>query len=109
MLTIGLIKEEKIPTDNRVALTPAHCKWLHTKVPGCRIVVEPSESRCFTDEDYRRAGAVISTDVSMCDVLLGIKEVPAPKLIPHKTYLFFSHTKKEQPHNQKLMHAMTDK
>jgi hypothetical protein len=42
-------------------------------------------------------------------VLLGIKEVPVAKLIPGKTYLFFSHTKKEQPHNQQLMHAMMDK
>jgi saccharopine dehydrogenase (NAD+, L-lysine-forming) len=109
MLTIGLIKEEKIPADNRVALTPAHCKWLHAKVPNCRIVVEPSENRCFTDEDYRRAGAVIATDLSICDVLLGIKEVPVAKLIPNKTYLFFSHTKKEQLYNQKLMHAMMDK
>ncbi|TKK66383.1 alanine dehydrogenase [Ilyomonas limi] len=109
MLTIGLIKEEKIPSDNRVALTPAHCKWLLTKVGGCRIVIEPSESRCFADEDYERAGAIISNNLSVCDVLLGIKEVPVAKLIPNKTYLFFSHTKKGQPHNQQLMHAMIDK
>ena len=109
MLTIGLIREEKIPADNRVALTPAHCKWLLTKIPNCRIVVEPSGSRCFADEDYIRAGALITDDLSVCDVLLGIKEVPVDKLIADKTYLFFSHTKKGQPHNQKLMHAMMDR
>ena len=76
MLTIGLIREEKIPADNRVALTPAHCKWLLTKVSNCRIVVEPSDSRCFADADYRRAGALVTDDLSVCDVLLGIKEVP---------------------------------
>jgi len=109
MLTIGLIKEEKIPADNRVALTPAHCKWLLSKVPHCRIVVEPSNSRCFADADYQRAGAFITNNLSICDVLMGIKEVPVAKLISNKTYLFFSHTKKEQPHNQPLMHAMIDK
>src|SRR5689334_9179101 len=109
MVTIGLIKEEKIPADNRVTLTLAHCKWLFAKVPDCRIVVEPSETRCFADADDKRAGAIITDDLSICDVLMGIKEVPVAKLIPNKTYLFFSHTKKEQPHNQKLMHAMMDK
>ncbi len=57
----------------------------------------------------KRAGADIADDLSTCDVLLGIKEVPVAKLIPNKTYLFFSHTKKEQPHNQPLLHAMMDK
>lgn len=109
MLTIGLIKEEKIPADNRVALTPAHCKWLLSKVPGCRIVVEPSNGRCFAEEDYRRAGATVSNDLNECDILFGIKEVLPAKLIPGKTYMFFSHTKKEQPYNQQLMHAMIDK
>ncbi|MDE3250313.1 MAG: alanine dehydrogenase, partial [Bacteroidota bacterium] len=30
-------------------------------------------------------------------------------LIPHKTYLFFSHTRKQQPHNQALFKAMIEK
>ena len=29
MIKIGLIREGKIPADNRVALTPAQCKWIH--------------------------------------------------------------------------------
>ena len=29
MLTIGLIKEGKLPSDNRVALSPAHCKFIN--------------------------------------------------------------------------------
>jgi hypothetical protein len=42
-------------------------------------------------------------------VLLGVKEVPVEHLIPDKTYFFFSHTKKKQPYNQKLMHALIEK
>jgi hypothetical protein len=45
-------------------------------------------------------------DISGCDILLGIKEVPVEMLIPNKTYLFFSHTKKLQPHNQNMFKAL---
>jgi hypothetical protein len=40
---------------------------------------------------------------------MGVKEVPIDQLIPGKTYMFFSHTIKEQPHNRKLMQAMLEK
>jgi len=105
MLAIGIIKEGKTPADNRVALTPAQCRWLLHHIQ-CSITVEPSEGRCFSDVEYQRAGAVLSHDLSHCDVLLGIKEVPVSQLIPNKTYLFFSHTKKQQPYNKKLMQTM---
>jgi len=36
-------------------------------------------------------------DVSECDILMGIKEVPTKNLIEEKTYLFFSHTMKSSP------------
>ncbi len=109
MTAIGLIKEGKIPADNRVALTPAHCKWLLKNVPGCTITVQRSAGRCFSDLEYEHAGVVLKDDLSGCDILLGIKEIPADMLIPGKTYLFFSHTKKKQPYNRELMHAMIDK
>ena len=108
MFTIGIIREGKIPADNRVALTPNHCLWL-LKNMQCRIVVQPSGKRCFPDQTYQKNGAVVSEDLSDCHVILGIKEVPVNELLEDKTYLFFSHTKKAQPYNQKLMHAMIDK
>ena len=109
MFTLGIIREGKIPEDNRVALTPSHCSWLLKNFSECRIVVQPSNKRCFPNEAYAKAGAIVSENLYQCDVLLGIKEVPENELIEDKTYLFFSHTKKEQPHNQTLMHAMTNK
>jgi saccharopine dehydrogenase (NAD+, L-lysine forming) len=109
MLVIGLIREGKTPADNRVALTPAQCKWLVHHVNGLEIVVQPSEKRCFSDGEYERAGAVINEDLSACNLLLGIKEVPVEMLIPGKTYMFFSHTRKKQPYNEKLMKAMVEK
>ena len=51
MLRIGLIKEGKVPADNRVALTPAQCKWLIKNFEDISIIVEPSADRCYTDEE----------------------------------------------------------
>lgn len=108
MIRIGLIQEGKVPADNRVALTPAQCKWLRRQRTDLEIWVEPSATRCYSDREYESAGAKLSVDLSTCDIILGIKEVPVSKLIPEKTYLFFSHTKKEQLYNQSLFRALID-
>jgi alanine dehydrogenase len=108
MLVIGLIREGKVPADNRVALTPSQCRWL-LRNTDCKIFVQPSEIRCYSNREYERSGVILKEDISECDLLLGIKEVPVNMLVPGKTYMFFSHTKKKQPGNQKLMHAMVDK
>jgi saccharopine dehydrogenase (NAD+, L-lysine-forming) len=106
MLTIGLIRERKSPADNRVALTPAQCKWIQQQPAPIRLIVQSSPTRCFSDREYRQAGITVTEDLSDCDILLGIKEVPAAHLIPGKTYLFFSHTRKQQPHNQPLFREL---
>ncbi|BDQ11597.1 NAD(P)-dependent oxidoreductase [Sediminibacterium sp. TEGAF015] len=109
MLVIGLIKEGKIPADNRVALTPSQCKWLIKNVPDVQVKVEHSPNRCYTDQEYAQAGVELTHDLSDCNLLLGIKEVPVAQLIPNKRYMFFSHTKKLQPYNRGLMQAMVQK
>lgn len=109
MITIGLIKEGKIPADNRVALTPSQCKWILKNSGDIKIIVQSSESRCYSDREYQMAGAEVKNDMSQCTILFGIKEVPDSQLLPDKTYLFFSHTKKKQPHNQPLLKAILDK
>lgn len=109
MIRIGLIKEGKHPADNRVALTPAQCKWIHKQIADVKIVVQSSPHRCFTDKEYAAAGVEVKEDMSDCDIFFGIKEVPVDMLLPGKTYLFFSHTKKKQPQNQKLLRAIVDK
>jgi hypothetical protein len=106
MVKIGLIREGKIPADNRVALIPAQCKWIKEQYPSVEICVESSPDRCFSDREYRQAGITVKDSVEDCDLLLGIKEVPVAKLIPQKTYLFFSHTRKKQPYNRALMQAI---
>src|SRR4051812_36801763 len=108
MLVIGLIREGKIPEDNRVALTPSQCRWL-LKNTDFKIVAQPSEKRCFSDKEYLQSGVEVKEDLSEAGLLLGIKEIPVDMLLPEKTYMFFSHTKKKQPSNQHLMIAMVEK
>ena len=108
-MKIGLIREGKIPADSRVALTPAQCKLILKVYPHMEILVQSSKDRCFSDLEYQHAGITIVEDVSEADMLFGIKEVPITQLIVDKTYLFFSHTKKMQPHNQELCQAMVEK
>src|SRR5882757_2373784 len=106
MIRIGLLREGKIPADNRVALTPAQCKWIQKNAPDIRVLVQASADRCYTDREYRSAGIEVTDDLAQSDILLGIKEVPVDDLIKDKTYLFFSHTKKEQLYNQRMFHAI---
>ncbi|WP_018476107.1 NAD(P)-dependent oxidoreductase [Pontibacter roseus] len=106
---IGIIKEGKIPVDKRVPLTPKKCVEAMQEFPYAELVVQPSEVRCFTDQEYEELGISMQQDLSDCQVLMGVKEVPIDQLIPNKTYFFFSHTIKKQPHNAKLLRAILDK
>ena len=89
MTTIALIREGKIPVDNRVALTPAQCKWVQKQYGSVKIIVQQSPHRCFDDTEYLRAGIEVKEEVAEADIFLGIKEVPLADLVQGKTYLFF--------------------
>lgn len=108
-LKIGIIREGKTPPDSRVPFSPKQCRTLLEQFPAIEIYVAPSPSRCFSDNEYRAAGITLKDDLSDCDVLMGVKEVPVSQLIENKKYLFFSHTIKKQPHNQKLLQALLKK
>ncbi|GAA4368094.1 NAD(P)-dependent oxidoreductase [Hymenobacter saemangeumensis] len=105
-LTIGLIREGKTPSDKRVPLTPKKCVEALSTYPGLRIVVQSSLVRSYSDQEYRDLGLPVQDDLSECDVLMGVKEVPVSQLIANKTYLFFSHTVKKQPANRNLLRAI---
>lgn len=106
---IGIIREAKFPPDARVPLTPLQIKSLKETFPNIDIVVQPSNRRCFANYEFEDAGVMLEEDVSDCDMLLGVKEVPYDLLIPEKQYLFFSHTIKKQAHNVKLMKELLRK
>ena len=106
---IGLIREGKTPPDKRVAFTPLQVEEIEQRFPDVKVVCESSEIRCFKDEEYKALDIEVTNNIQDCDILMGIKEVPAPSLIPGKTYLFFSHTLKKQPYNRKLLQAALEK
>jgi alanine dehydrogenase len=108
-MKFGIIKERKNPPDRRVVFSPEKLLEFKQQFPEASIQVESSEIRVFSDDAYRNSGIEVTDDLSDCDVLLGVKEVPIEALIPNKKYFFFSHTIKKQPYNRKLMQAVLDK
>lgn len=108
-MTFGIIKERKNPPDRRVVFTPEELVRLKQQFPEAKIKVESSDIRVFPDADYVALGIEVTNDISDCDVLIGVKEVPMDALIPNKKYFFFSHTIKKQVHNRKLLQAVLDK
>ncbi len=108
-MKIGILREEKIPRDLRVPFTPEQCKLIQREFPGVEVVVQPCSYRCYVNEEFSNEGITLSEDLSGCDVLMGVKEVPVRFLIPHKKYFFFSHTIKKQPHNKGLLQAILEK
>ena len=101
MIKIGIIKENKIPTDNRSPLTPKQAEKI--KNNGIDIVCQTSDIRCFSDIEYKKYNIKIVDNLDDRDIIFGIKEVPIKNLINNKTYFFFSHTIKKQPQNEKLL------
>ena len=108
-VVIGILKEGKIPVDRRVPITPLQVEQVLAKYPDVEIYCQSSPVRCFLDEEYEDAGIPVVDEVSHCDVLLGVKEVPIKELVPDKTYFFFSHTIKKQVYNRRLLQEIIDK
>ncbi len=108
-MKFGLIKERKNPPDRRVVFSPSELLELTRMYPQASVKIESSDIRVFPDIDYKEKGFEIVEDLSDCDVLLGVKEVPLDALLPNKKYFFFSHTIKKQAYNRKLLQACIDK
>lgn len=108
-IKVALLREGKVPHDKRVGLTPDQCLYLQKIYPHVSFIIQPSEWRSVADAEYADAGLTVQEDITQCDILIGIKEVPKADLISGKTYLFFSHTIKMQAHNKQLLQAILAK
>jgi saccharopine dehydrogenase (NAD+, L-lysine forming) len=108
-IKLGIIREGKVPPDKRVPLTPKQCKQVEQLFPQVKVVVQTSPVRAFTDKQYTDERVEIVSDLSDCDIIMGVKEVNKSDLIPNKKFLFFSHTIKKQPYNRDLLRAILDK
>ncbi|MBK7133884.1 MAG: alanine dehydrogenase [Bacteroidales bacterium] len=105
-LKVGILRETKNPPDRRVPLTPPQIVALEEMYPDVEFFVQPSDIRCYADEEYDYLGIPLKEDLKDCDILFGVKEVDKRLFIPGKTYMFFAHVAKKQPHNIEMFREM---
>ena len=108
-MKFAIIKERKNPPDRRVVFSPSKLVEAKKQFPEATFKVESSDIRVFSDQKYKNSGFEVLENISDCDVMIGVKEVPIDALIPNKKYFFFSHTIKKQPYNRKLLKAVLEK
>jgi saccharopine dehydrogenase (NAD+, L-lysine-forming) len=106
-LKVGVLRETRNPPDRRVPLTPPQIVALEEMYPDVEFFVQPSDIRCYSDEEYDYLDIPLKEDLKDCDILLGVKEVDKRLFIPGKTYMFFAHVAKSQPHNREMFREMT--
>lgn len=107
MKKIGIRYEDKYLMERRVALTPGHLKKL-IQEEGLEVFVEASEKRAIPDSEFKEAGAIITDDLSQCEVIFGVKEIPVKKLHANKTYVYFSHVIKGQEYNMDMLRRLME-
>ena len=104
---LGIRREDKNKWERRVPLVPTDAFNLQTKL-GTRFLVQHSSLRVYTDDEYRSAGVEVNEDLGPASVILAIKEIPARLLLPGKTYVFFAHVVKGQPHNMPMLRRLME-
>ncbi len=105
--TIGIRREDKNRWEARAPLTPTAVERLVDE-RGLGVRIQPSSIRAFPDEAYGRVGAEVAEELSGCDLVLAVKEIPAELLREGGTYAFFSHTIKGQPYNRALLRRLVE-
>ena len=104
---IGIRHEDKYKLERRAPLTPKHVARL-VKQKKLDIIVQTSDKRVFTDDEYIHAGAKIAKDLKKCSVIFGVKEMPESFFEQEKTYVFFAHVVKGQPYNMDMLRRMME-
>ena len=91
LTNIGIVRESR-NDENRTPLVPEHIKKYKESNPNINFIIQPSNNRCFSDEEYELCGAKINDNLNECSIIFGVKEIDPNILINNRTYLFFSHT-----------------
>jgi alpha-aminoadipic semialdehyde synthase len=104
---IGVRREDLYPWERRTPLVPTDARELQEK-HGIDVIVQSSAKRVFTEAEYREAGVEVRDSLSDCPIILGIKEIPLAAVEREKTYVFFSHTIKGQPHNMPMLQRLLE-
>ncbi|XP_070686971.1 alpha-aminoadipic semialdehyde synthase, mitochondrial [Pempheris klunzingeri] len=104
---MAIRREDINPWERRAPLAPRHVKELTNA--GVKVLVQPSNRRAIHEKYYMRAGAIVQEDISEASLIIGVKRPPEEKVIPWKTYAFFSHTIKAQEANMGLLEDLLKK
>ncbi|XP_015922645.2 alpha-aminoadipic semialdehyde synthase, mitochondrial [Parasteatoda tepidariorum] len=104
---LAVRREDASVWERRAPLGPHHVKQLTKE--GTKVLVQPSNRRAYPMQAYINAGAIIQEDISEAPVIIGVKQVPIDKLLPNKTYCFFSHTIKAQEANMPMLDCILER
>jgi alpha-aminoadipic semialdehyde synthase len=105
---IGIRRETNDETQRRAPLSPQQVSELVHR-QKISVVVEPWENRIFKDEEYEKAGAILSTDLKQSNISFGVKEIAPRYLHDEHSYCFFSHTMKGQPANMPMLKRIIER
>lgn len=88
-------------------ICPSHVQELLMSGNIKKVLVQPSSTRIFSNEEYCEAGATVQEDLSEANVVLGIKTTSQHQVLENKTLLLFAHVIKGN-NIPFLIHALHD-
>jgi len=104
-MNIGIPKETKIG-EFRVALIPDHVKLL-TEAGHMVFVQKDAGKKCkFSNRKYEKAGAIITDDVSDCEMIVRVKEPQLHTIKKNQLIMGYLHVEKGQ--NPLLLRKLLD-
>jgi len=103
---VGIRREDMYHWERRTPLVPQDARELADS--GIEIVVQSSDKRAFSDDEYRSLGLPVVDSLADAPVIIGLKEIPIDVFEEGKVYTFFSHTIKGQPANMPMLRRALD-
>jgi saccharopine dehydrogenase (NAD+, L-lysine-forming) len=103
------IRAETRANEYRTPLVPEDVARLIAAGHTC--LVQTSETRCFTDVQYRYAGATVVNEPWYSyptALIIGLKELDHLDQLNYNTHLFFSHSRKGQEGAQRIIDAFAN-
>jgi alpha-aminoadipic semialdehyde synthase len=104
---IGIRREDKNKWERRVPVVPEAVATL-IREHDFRVIVQPSDIRVFSNDNYLKQGATVLEDLSPCSVVFAVKEIPLELFHPGTAYIFFAHVIKGQKYNMPMLRRMME-
>ena len=98
------LRKETKEKEHRTPLTPCDCATLIEN--NYKIQFEPSDTRCYKDEEYESAGCVPASidEMDSSAIIMGLKEFDMTKTaLLNKKHFYFSHAFKGQENSHVII------